>query len=63
MKNSHEIAKELLSMPPKEVCISVDISTCDADSGRRVFTFEYFGINDEDDDDEVMLLFAGNLND
>jgi len=62
MKNSHEVAKELLSMPPKEIVISVDISTGDNDAGRRIFTSEFFGINDAENEDEVVLLFGGDLN-
>lgn len=60
--NSHEIAKELLSMPPKDVVISVDISTNDSSSGNRAFGTEYMGINDVDDDNEVVLLFSGHVN-
>ncbi len=60
--NSHDIAKELLSMPPKKLVISTDISTCDKDSDRRSFTDEYFGINDMEDENEVVLLFSGSLN-
>lgn len=60
--NSHDLAKELLSMPPKEVTISLDISTCDEDAGRRAFSGAYFGINDKESHD-LVLLFEGTIND
>jgi len=62
MLTSHQLAKELLGMPNKELSISVDISTCDDDAGRRVFTDEYFGINDINSHD-IVLLFDGILDD
>jgi len=61
MMTSHDLARELLSMPSKPVVISVDISTCDADAGKRVFTDDYMGINDSEAD-EIVLLFTGALN-
>ena len=59
---SHKLARELLKHPDREVSISVDISTCDKDSGRRVFTGEYYGINDIYAPD-IVLLFDGVLDD
>ena len=58
--NSHELAELLLKMPSKPVIASVDISTCDADSGDRAFG-DFIGINDMHAD-EVVLLFVGGLN-
>lgn len=37
---THELAKELLEKEDVEVGCSVDVSTCDEDSGRRVFGSE-----------------------
>ena len=59
--NSHTLAELLLSMPPKPVIASVDISTCDEDSGRRVFG-ELIDLNDKHSE-EAVLLFEGSLND
>ena len=42
---AHELAEQLLKCEDLEVTASIDISTCDEDSGRRIFTDEFFGIN------------------
>ena len=46
-----------------EITISVDVSTCEEDSERRVYTGDYFGVNDVDQDNEIVLLFHGTFND
>lgn len=58
---THELAKELLELEDKPLEISVDMSTCDEDSENRVFTTEYFGVNDKHAS-EITLLFAGEPN-
>ena len=40
--NSHELAKLLLSTPAAEINASVDMSTCDEDSGDRVFGLDLY---------------------
>lgn len=47
---THELAKYLLMCDDLEVTASIDISTCDDDSGRRIFTDEFFGINSTEGD-------------
>jgi len=58
---THELAKELFDLPDKPVAISLDISTCDENAGDRAFSGEYFGVNDAEAD-EIILLFRGSLN-
>lgn len=66
---AHELARQLLECADLPVTISVDISTGDHDAYRRVFTTEYFGPNDKGNNQfgfgcsEIVLLFAGNIND
>ena len=55
---THELAKLLLSTKNKKIIGSIDISTNDDDSDRRIFTDEFFGVNDINDDNEVMFLFS-----
>jgi hypothetical protein len=59
---SHKIARELLRLPNRELTVSIDISTGDHDADRRVFSGEYYGINDIEHE-EIVLLFGGILND
>ena len=56
--NTHELARLLLSTKDKEIVASIDISTGDDDNDRIIFTNEFFGINNINDDNEVMLLFG-----
>jgi hypothetical protein len=58
---SHQLAKELLSMPDKPVAISIDVSTCDADYTNMAFGSEYFGVNGKTSE-TVILLFGGKTN-
>jgi hypothetical protein len=55
--DSHELAKLLLSTKNKELKASIDISNDDNDSDRRIFTDSFFGVNDINDDNEIVLLF------
>jgi len=57
LMKTHELAKLLLSTKNKDVKASIDISNDENDSDRRIFTDSFFGINDINDDSEVMLLF------
>jgi len=59
--DTHELAKLLLSTKNKKLTASIDISTGDVDSDRRIFTEEFFGINDINDDNEIVLLFGAKL--
>lgn len=47
----------------KEITISVDISTCEENSEKRIYTDNYFGVNDAEQDSEIVLLFHGTPND
>ena len=42
---SHELARKLLKCEDLEVTASIDISTGDDDSDRRIFTKDCFGVN------------------
>lgn len=55
---AHELARQLFRCEDLPVNASIDISTCDDDADRRVFTCACFGINDEDAQGEVVILFA-----
>jgi len=44
---AYELARSLLSCEDLPVSASIDISTGDSDSGRRVFTEECFGVNNK----------------
>jgi hypothetical protein len=57
---AHELARELLKCNNFEVAASIDISTCDADSDRRIFTTETIGINayNVSDGREIIILFS-----
>ena len=58
---SHELARMLLDFPDLEVSISVDISTCEEDSTRRVFADpEELQLTS---DHEVTILSVGSTND
>ena len=55
--NSHELAKQLLSMPAVPVVASIDISTGDHDFDRRLFG-SCVGVNEIANDlGEVVILF------
>ena len=56
---AHELAKQLLECVDFEVTASIDISTCDEDSHRRIFTNECFGINSELGDAGVITILFG----
>tara|TARA_R110002096_G_C14168586_1_gene685703 strand:+ start:22 stop:231 length:210 start_codon:yes stop_codon:yes gene_type:complete len=61
---AHELAKELLKSKDFEVNASIDISTCDADSDRRIFTIDCMGVNDFSGDvGEITILFFANPKD
>lgn len=47
----------------KEITISVDVSTCEEDSEKRVYTDDYFGVNDVNQNNEIVLIFHGSPND
>jgi|TARA_R110000851_G_scaffold56073_2_gene131181 hypothetical protein len=53
---SHELAKELLKAEDFEVTASIDISTDDCDSDRRIFTNECFGVNNLKGDGGVITI-------
>ena len=56
--NAHELAKQLLEGQDFPISASIDISTNDDDSDRRIFTNEFFGINDANGHGgEIVLLF------
>ena len=55
---AHELAQELLECEDLEVNASVDISTCDDDGGRRIFTVDCMGVNNYSGDaGEITILF------
>ena len=45
---AHELAKMLLASEDKELSISVDISKNEDDSGRRIFIYDIFGVNSQE---------------
>jgi hypothetical protein len=53
---SHELARELLKCEDLEVTASLDISTGDDDSGRRIFTNGCFGVNNFTGDAGVITI-------
>lgn len=58
---SHELARQLLENPDCEVIASIDISTCDEDSCRRLFSEELVDLAYNYDDDKlfVSICFVG----
>ncbi len=58
---ARELIKILEEHPDACIEISVDISSCDNDSDRRVFLHDFYGVNDLEQD-VLMLLFGGSLN-
>lgn len=61
---AHELAKQLLESEDYEVTASIDISTCDIDSDRRIFTKECIGINNTNGDNNIItILFSAIPND
>lgn len=66
MPTGRDIIKEILRCEDidLELTISVDISTGENDAGRRVFTAEFFEVNDTRSiSNEIVLLFSGSIND
>lgn len=59
---SHELAEMLLDDTDKEITASVDISTCDEDSGDRVFGEDFCGINPIDEDSVALLFSSYHIN-
>ena len=59
---SHELAKQLLKMPNKEITVSVDTSTCDENAQNRVFAGELFEIIN-DGSKEITLCFVDGVED
>ena len=53
---AHELAKELLKAEDFEVTASIDISTNDNNSDRRIFTDKCFGINNLKGDGNVITI-------
>ena len=54
---THELAKLLLGIEDKEVLLSLDISTCDSDGSRRIFSYDFLGVNDVEESGGVTLMF------
>ena len=55
---AHDLADMLMLCPNVEVTASIDISTCDEDSGRRIFTNDCMGVNDINCQSPVILFSA-----
>lgn len=61
---AHDLAKHLLNCEDVEVCASVDISTGDEDSDRRIFTEDCMGVNSYNGDSgKITILFYANPSD
>lgn len=61
--NTHELAKRLLDLPKCKVVASIDLSTENSDSGRKVFG-ELYDVQYETTRKTITLLFdAGFTND
>lgn len=58
---SHELAQLLLSLDDKTIGCSVDVSTCDEDSGNRVFG-DFIGLNDIHAPELTLLFENGEVN-
>ena len=56
--NSHELAKLLLSTPAAEINASVDMSTCDEDSGDRVFGVDLYDMVPSFEGELITLCFG-----
>jgi len=56
---THDLAKELLKGEDVEIEASIDISTCDGDSDKRIFTDQFFGINYQPGDTSIVTLLFG----
>ena len=55
---AHELAKMLLEAEDYEVIASIDISSNDEDSDRRIFTRDCFGVNNlRGDAGKITILF------
>ena len=56
---AHELAIELPRSEDFEVVASIDISTNEKDSGRRIFTNDCTGVNNvHGDAGEIIILFS-----
>lgn len=62
IRTTHQLAAELLKCENVSVTVSVDISTCDEDAGRRAFGHTCMGVNDRRAP-EITVLFEGEVND
>ena len=61
---AHKLAEELLKCDNVEITASIDISTGDNDSGRRIFTDDCMGINSYSDEGGfVTILFSAEAKD
>jgi hypothetical protein len=58
---SHELAKLLLSIEDRPIGCSVDMSTCDEDSGNRVFG-DLIELNDIHSPELTLLFESGKTN-
>jgi hypothetical protein len=60
---THDLAKKLLASPNEDVRISIDVSTCDEDSERRVSSEELVEIQNDSWMGYISLLFVnGQMN-
>jgi hypothetical protein len=53
---AHDLAQYLLKCQNLEVTASIDISTNEEDSDRRIFTTDCFGVNNIRGDDGVITV-------
>lgn len=61
---AHDLARHLLRCENLEVTASIDISTCDEDSDRSIFTTDCRGINLFTGEDGIItILFDANPED
>ncbi len=51
-----ELAKEILERPDADIVVSVDVSTCDDDAGRRIFCSDIFEVQDDSNIGQITLL-------
>jgi hypothetical protein len=58
---THKLAHELLKCNDVPLTISMDVSTCDENSGLRGFGTNFLGVNDYTAE-EITLLFEGEIN-
>ncbi len=61
---AHEVARQLLAGEDFPLTASLDISTSDENSGRRLFSYECLGVNDSRGPaGEIVLMFAAHPTD